>query len=402
MKSHPPFKFPKNFFWGAATSSHQVEGGTDNDWTEWETSSKRLKYLERKGLIKKHGISTYVSGRACDHYNRFEEDFKLARSLGHNAHRFSIEWSRIEPVEGEFNQKEIQHYKNVVNSLRKNRMEPFVTIFHWTVPRWFNKKGGWLSSKAPDRLVRFAEKITAALKDDVRFFITLNEPDIFATHPYLIGDWPPCKGGLLSYFKSLDMLVRAHIKVYDAIKSIAPNSSVGIAKHNVHFEMARNTLLNRFLKRAGDSFWNFNILDKIVEKQDFIGLNHYGRNLIDAWFGQNPNYRISDLKWELFPPAIYHVLMDLKKYNKPIYITENGLADHHDIHRSWFITETIKSIYEAIQDGVDVRGYLHWSLLDNFEWAEGFLPRFGLIEVDYTALKRTIRKSAKILSSFIK
>jgi beta-glucosidase len=403
MNSPPlSLKFPDGFFWGASTSSHQVEGGTDNDWTEWETSSKRLKALGRKGLIEKNGISAYVSGRACDHYNRFEDDFRLARSLGHNAHRFSVEWSRIEPEEGVFNEKEIIHYQSVVRTLRENGMEPFVTIYHWTVPRWFNENGGWLSYKAPARLARFAEKITSSLKEHVRFFITLNEPEIFATHPYLIGDWPPCKGGLLPFFRCIDMLVKAHNKSYDAMKSVAPGSLIGIAKHNLHFETARNTPVNRFLKNFADRFWNFDILNRIGSRQDFIGLNHYGRNLINNGFGKNTNQKVSDLGWELYPEAIYHVLKDLKRYNKPIYICENGLADKDDIHRSWFITETLRNVHKAIQDGCDVKGYLHWSLLDNFEWAEGFLPRFGLVEVDYKTMERKPRPSAEVYSSIIK
>lgn len=165
----PSTQFPKGFFWGAATSSHQVEGGTDNDWTEWEKSAKRIRDLERKGLLARNGISAYISGKACDHFNRYADDFKLARSLGHNAYRFSIEWSRIEPEEGVFDRKGLEHYKNVIRSLRQNRLEPFVTVYHWPVPRWFNKKGGWLSRKAPDSLAKFAEKVTSALKGDVRF-----------------------------------------------------------------------------------------------------------------------------------------------------------------------------------------------------------------------------------------
>ncbi len=142
-------EFPKNFYWGAATSSHQVEGNNRNDWSEWEKSGDRIKDLEKRGLIKKYGLENYISGQACDHYNRFREDFDIAKSLGHNAHRFSIEWSRVEPEEGKFDEKEIEHYRQVILALKERGIEPFVTLWHWTVPVWFAQKGGWLNKDAP-------------------------------------------------------------------------------------------------------------------------------------------------------------------------------------------------------------------------------------------------------------
>lgn len=395
--------FPKGFFWGAATASHQVEGNNFNDWSEWEKeNAERLAKGARKHWQKwqqdkfpeMFESSNYISGIACDHYNRFQEDFKIAKKLGHNATRFSIEWSRIEPKEGEFNEKEIEHYKKVAVSLKKFGIEPFVSIWHWPIPIWLRDKGGWQCRQASDYFVRYAEKIVSALNENVKFWITLNEPEIYASFSYLVGEWPPQKKNLLSYLLVTKNLIRAHRKTYNVIKRLNQNVQVGIAKNNTYFEAYQNKLINRLLKKFIDWWWNFYFLNRIKNYQDFIGLNHYFHSRINYWFNRNENKIVSDMGWELYPEAIYHVLMDLKKYNKPIYITENGLADAEDEKRAWFILETLKNIYRAISEGVDVKGYLHWSLMDNFEWDRGFWPRFGLLEVDRKTLERKIRVSA--------
>ncbi len=365
-------KFPKGFYWGAATSAYQVEGGINNcDWAK-----------------------VFPAGLACDHYNRYEEDFDIAKSLGHNAHRFSIEWSRIEPEERKFNEKEIEHYRNVIKALRARGIEPFVTLWHWTLPYWVAEKGGWEKRKTIKYFLRYAEKIVKELGDDVKFWITLNEPEIFSGNSYLKGIWPPQKKNLISYLFVMRNLIKAHQKSYKIIKKINPAAQAGIAKNNIYFEAYKNRIANRFLKKFIDWWWNFYFLNKIKNQQDFIGLNHYFHNRINYGFNKNENKMVSDMGWELYPEAIYYVLKDLKKYNKPIYITENGLADAADKNREWFIKESLKNIHQATQEGVDVRGYLYWSLLDNFEWDKGFWPRFGLVEINYQTMERKIRSSA--------
>ncbi|MCX6806729.1 MAG: glycoside hydrolase family 1 protein [Candidatus Berkelbacteria bacterium] len=360
------------FFWGAATSSHQVEGNNTNQWSKWEKEK---------------------SGRACDHYHLFEEDFKIAKSLGHNAHRFSIEWSRIEPEENKFDEKEIKHYQKVIDSLREKNIEPFVTLWHWTLPLWLPEKGGFARKNSIDYFARYVEKIVSSI-EGVKFWITINEPDVYASKSYLVGDWPPQKQNIFLAWRVIKNLIKAHKRAYEIIKEINPGLQVGIAKHNIYFEAYKNKLFNRFLKKGADWVWNYYILNKIGSYQDFIGLNYYLHNRINWGFNKNENLKVSDLGWELYPEGIYYCLKELQKYKKPIYITENGLADAKDKNRAWYIKEIIKNIFKAKKEGIDVHGYLHWSLLDNFEWDKGFWPRFGLVEVDYKTLKRKIRPSA--------
>lgn len=388
-------KFPEKFYWGAATSSHQVEGNNHNDWSEWEKSEKRITFLRSKGLIEKYGLDNFISGRAADHYNRFREDFEIAKELGHNATRFSIEWSRIEPEEGKFDEKEIEHYKNVINVLKELEIEPFITLWHWTIPIWLRNKGGWQSNKISDYFVRYSKKLVEAFGKDVQFYITLNEPEIYASNSYFLGIWPPQKKNILTYLRVFHNLIKAHRKAYKAIKKVNPEAKIGIAKNNIYFEAYQNKLVNWILKKLADWWWNFYFLNRIKNYQDFIGLNHYFYNRINYGFNKNENKKVSDMGWELYPEAIYYVLKDLKRFDKPIYITENGLADAKDEKRAWFIFESLRNISQAIDNGVDVRGYLHWSLMDNFEWDKGFWPRFGLLEINYKTLERKIRPSAK-------
>ncbi|MBU1159704.1 glycoside hydrolase family 1 protein [Patescibacteria group bacterium] len=395
-------KFPEGFYWGAATSSHQVEGHDHNDWTEWERSNaKRLageskKYWEKSfEIFPEMGLeSNYISGCACDHYNFFEKDFEMAKDLGHNAHRFSIEWSRIEPEEGKFDEKEIEHYRQVIWALKKLGMEPFVTFWHWTLPYWVAQKGGWESKKTIKYFERYAEKIVSELGDHVKFWITLNEPEIYASNCYFKGVWPPQKKSLFIYRKIIKNLIKAHIHCYKIIKQNRPSVAIGIAKNNIYFEAYKNKFLNSILKKFIDWWWNFYFLNKIRNHQDFIGLNYYFHNRIKNGFNKNENKETSDLGWEIYPEGIYHVLKQLKKYNLPIVITENGIADAKDKKREKFIKDHLYWIHKAIQEGVMVRGYLYWSLLDNFEWDKGFWPRFGLVEIDYKTMERKIRPSA--------
>lgn len=388
-------EFPKGFLWGASTAAHQVEGHTHNNWSEWEKSPSRLAQLERDGLIVKYGRENFISGVACDHYHRHQEDFALARSLGHNATRISIEWSRVEPEEGKFDAAAIAHYRDVIAAIRANGMEPFVTLWHWTVPLWFRDKHEFEKRGNVRFFARFAEKMAREFGDDVKFWITLNEPEVYVSGHYLRGVKPPQKKDPFLTFVVYENLIHAHRAVYRAIKAARPEAQVGIAKNQIYYEAYRGRVWNRALKCAADWIWNFYFLDNIKGAQDFIGLNHYFHNRIDGWFGKNENTRVSDMGWELYPEAIYHVLLGLKKYRVPVYVTENGLADAHDAQREWFLRETLANMHRAMNEGgVDVRGYLHWSLMDNFEWQQGFWPRFGLIEIDYATQARKPRPSA--------
>src|SRR3989344_2356014 len=400
-------KFPEGFLWGAATASHQVEGGQCNDWSEWEKanasrlareSEQNFQWNSNWKKFKREATDpkNYISGNACDQYHRYEEDFDILSELHLNAYRLSIEWSRIEPEEGIFNQKEIDHYRGEITSLRRRGIEPFVTLWHSTLPLWLAGKGGTLSNDFSRYFERYAETLVSAFGDDVRFWITENEPDVQTAYAYLKGVWPPQEKSIWKYLLALHHLIAAHKRAYWAIKKRFPAAHIGIAKHQIYFELARGTALNRFLKKTADWIWNFYFLNRIKHHQDFIGLNHYNRNVVDNGFGKNPNKTQTDFGWEYWPDSIHGVLVELKKYGKPIYITENGLADAADTLRQKFIPVALAAVHRAISDGADVRGYFYWSLLDNFEWDKGYWLRFGLVKVDYATQKRTIRSSARV------
>jgi len=358
-------KFPDNFYWGTATSAYQVEGGIRNNWSA--------------------AGEKFDAGIACDHYHRFEEDFDLAKAMNNNAHRFSIEWARIEPIEGKFNQAEIEHYRQVILALKKRGIEPFVTLNHWTLPTWFSEKGHWLDIGAPQYFARFAEKIVSEYKDLVKFWITINEPNIYTAHSFLRGDWPPFKKSFYITQQVIKALIESHKKVYEIIHKIDSDAKVGITNNNNNFK--------GILKFFSDDYWNHQFFRAINDYQDFIGVNYYfSSSVFDVVL--RPREK-SDLNWKIDPKGIYHILNDLKIYDKPVYIMENGLADAKDEKREKFISDHLQWTHKAIGEGVDVRGYFYWSLLDNFEWDKGFDPRFGLVGIDYKTLERTPRPSSK-------
>lgn len=398
-------KFPDGFLWGAATAAHQVEGGMHNNWSEWEKKNAARLAGEAKGRWEKWQqekfpemfiSENYLSGRACDHYNRFAEDFDLAKSLGHNAHRFSIEWSRIEPSEGKFDEKEIEHYRQVIRALRDRGMEPFVTLWHWTHPVWLEEKGGAESSEFPGYFSRYARYVTEKLGTEVKFWMTLNEPTSVILNSYWQGNWPPQKRSIFAVLKVFRVLSRAHNLAYDEIKKNHPEAQVGFGNILEYIEPAdSNNPINRFTVWLAGYFADRKFLKMVAGKNDYLAMQYYFHRKLDLLGrNKNANKTISDLGWEVYPEGIYHILRDLKKHNLPIYITENGIADADDSRRAEFIREHLAQVGRAIGEGVDVRGYFYWSLLDNFEWDKGFWPRFGLIGVDYETLERKVRQSA--------
>lgn len=398
--------FRKGFYWGAATASHQVEGSQHNDWSEWE--EKNAERLARgseasfwwnpnweKFRSEATDPTNYLSGTACDHWNRYAEDFDILKTLGLDAYRFSIEWSRIEPEPGRFDEAVLRHYREMLAALQVRGIEPFVTLWHWTLPLWLRDQGGVLAPDFPKFFARYTETVVRSFGKDVRYYVTLNEPDVVASHAYLKGVWPPGQSGLWNFSRALRQLVRTHIDAYAVIKRINPESAVGIAKHNVWFEAAGKTRWNRLLKKVADTLWNHWFLKKIADTQDFIGLNHYNHHRIAGWFNKNENRIQTDFGWEYYPESLYHALIELKPYGKPIYVTENGIADASDELRKKFIPAALRAMERASIEGVDVRGYFYWSLLDNFEWDKGYWLRFGLVAVDRATQKRTVRESAR-------
>ncbi len=402
--------FPKHFFWGASTASHQVEGGTVNQWTVWElahakersqTAHQRLNWLPNWPEIKGQAEEpdNYVSGRGVEHYKRYKEDFDLVEELNFNAFRFGIEWSRIEPEEGKWDEAAIAHYRKYIAELRARRIEPFLNVWHWTAPIWFTNKGGFEKKENRKYFDRFMKKVANEFIDDLNYVITLNEPNVDATFSYLIGEHPPNQKNLWLFAKVYWNLMHAHRSAYKILKAKKPSLQVGIAQQLSNIQAKRpHSFFDELSTKWMRYFWNWSFLRRIRKYQDFVGINYY---FSDYYTGllkrKNPTVPLNDMGWYMEPEGLYPLMLRAwTRFKKPIFITENGLADAHDQHRRWWIEETIVAMERAISEGVDLRGYFHWSLLDNFEWQDGWWPKFGLVEVDReNDMKRTIRPSAK-------
>ena len=376
-------EFPKDFLWGAAVSSYQTEGGNIHcDWYEWE----------------KQGHGKEPCGQACRHYELYEKDWDLAASLKLNSVRLSVEWSRIEPEEGQFNQKEIDHYVGVVRSLKERGIEPLVTLHHFTNPLWLSKRGGWLNHRVPVYFRRFTEKIVSPLSPYVRYWATINEPNVYAYCGYVECKWPPQEKSWIKAVMVQDNFMRGHVEAYRAIKKIysankLPIPMVSIAQHLRGFLPAGNNPIHRFRAKFNDYFFNFRFLDTVIQLKtmDYIGVNYYTCEFFPA---PKTGLPVNSLGWMVYPEGLFLLLLRLKHYKLPVMILENGICTDDDQKRWEFIREHISSVKQAMLRGVKVTGYFYWSLIDNFEWEQGFGPRFGLIEVDYSTYQRRVRESA--------
>ncbi|MBN3038075.1 MAG: glycoside hydrolase family 1 protein [Candidatus Omnitrophica bacterium] len=394
--------FPEGFFWGAATSSYQVEGAnTNNDWWLWEQQDGRIADGQRCAL-------------ACNHYHLYNQDFDIAKELGHNMHRFSLEWSRIEPKRGEWNQEAVEHYRRVILALKERGMTPAVTLFHFCLPIWVSEMGGFENREIVSLFQRYVTKVCRELGEHINYWFTINEPMVFLYKGYFDKTWPPGKNIGFQFFRIIRHMVQAHNQAYFAIHKISEqfpdkNTYVGLTKNVRIFQPYRGgSILDKLAAKFKDYFFNDYMMAKIFKSSaktiDFIGLNYYTREFASLdilnpkeLFRESRSKRadVTDLGWEIYPFGIYQALVKLKKYGIPIVVAENGLADKEDKKRAKFILDHLVQIHQAIEDGADIIGYLHWSLLDNFEWADGYRARFGLVEVDYQSQQRTIRDSAR-------
>lgn len=377
-------KFPKGFLWGAATSAYQVEGGiTNNDWA---------------------GSSRFpAAGTACDHYNRYEQDFILAKELNQNAQRLSLEWSRIEPKEDEWSEEALEHYFHVLKFLKYNGFTTFVTLHHFTNPLWIAERGGWVRGQTIEHFVSYVAKIAQSLGQFIDFWMTFNEPNVYAVMSFIQGIWPPFERSLWQANLVYRHMLTAHNRAYDIIHAYYPEARVGFAQ-NVAFNEPANkkSIFDSIVAKLTDWISIDFALNKT--KYDFIGLNHYFHHHLKFDWRKvskvlEPHGELTDKGWEVYPKAIYHVLHKLKKFRKPIYITENGIADVKDTKRASYLREYLKESYYALKHGVPVKGYFYWSLLDNYEWPvkageTGYESKFGLVAVDFANQKRTIRDSA--------
>jgi beta-glucosidase len=412
----PPVRaFPAGFLWGSATSSYQVEGGNrSSDWSDWEADSGRIAGGAR-------------AGRACEWWaGRAEADLELSRELGHSAHRLSLEWSRLEPEEGKFDAAAFSRYAQLLEHARALGMQTMVTLHHFTLPRWVARAGGWGDRETAERFARFAERAARELGGLVDLWVTLNEPTVQVLQGYFAGVWPPgLKDPTLGMHALLHLLL-GHARAYERLHNIGIRR-VGLVVNAPLFEPDRpRHALDRAVTRVQDYAFTGSILRalktgwllppiglrpqhsaEIAGSVDFVGLNYYGRYAVrfDAQhsamlFGkhvQTPTVRTEGSDWgAVCARGLTEQLVRLKALGVPLYVTENGVCDPDDRLRRDYIREHVAAVHAAISQGADVRGYFHWSLLDNFEWSEGYRAHFGLVSVDFETQTRTVRDSARV------
>jgi beta-glucosidase len=415
--------FPPHFKWCVATSAHQIEGGnTHSDWWAFE---------QIPGAI----ADGQPSGVAADHWNRLEQDTELLADLHVQQYRFSVEWAKIQPAPDVWSTEAIDHYRRELALLRKKKIEPLITLHHFTLPLWVAERGGFEWKGLPEAFEVFVTKVFQELGDGVETWMTFNEPQVVISAGYIQGVFPPQKKDLKRIDVPTRILLQAHARAYHRLHELArarhQHIRVGVAHHLRIFDPASSWSpldwwTSRLVENVGN--WSFpdaiesgtlklwlpgilRVHERIPElagTQDFLGLNYYSRDLIrfnasaPGWIERlvAPNRPVTDLNWEIYPRGLYRLIKKItSRYERlPILITENGAADHSDRLRKGFIREHLHWLQQALNEGARVENYCHWSLLDNYEWAEGFKPRFGLYAVDYATQKRTLRPSGEFFS----
>lgn len=412
-------RFPDHFRWGTATSSHQVEGNlTNNDW--WLAE-------QQGGYVYKN----QTAGLACDWWNHAEQDFDRMATMGQNAHRLSIEWSRIEPQQGVWDDQAIARYRDMLVGLRRRGIEPMVTLHHFTNPIWMVAQGGWENEKVITWFERYTRKVVSALGDLTPLWCTINEPNVMISQAYGTGRWPPGKRDFNGALAVTLNLVRAHAAAYRAIHELVPGAQVGVAAHIMKWQPRRpwlpfDIVMTNLIARVFHDL----LLDMITEgimrvptkralfvpeaarTLDWLGVNYYQRYRIrfnprasKTLFMDlltKPGEQAGPGGWgEIHPQGMFDTLsMMWNRYHLPLFITENGIPDENDAHRPNFIVAHLDYLWKALQRGIPVMGYYFWSLLDNFEWTEGYDPRFrfGLIGVDFKTQARQTRVSGNLYS----
>jgi beta-glucosidase len=414
-------RFPDRFLFGAATSATQIEGHCPtSDWSVFARQPGRIKHDDRPDV-------------ACDSWRRWREDVALLKDLGLGAYRLSIEWARIEPSDGTFDRTALDTYREQLGALRDAGVEPMVTLHHFTLPQWLARRGGLLAPEFVPRFARFTRAAVDALGDLCTLWVTVNEPNVLAAHAYLLGVWPPATRSPVAALRAGYRLLEAHVAAYRVLKeACGDRAQVGIAHHLRLTQPARpDSLGDRAAAATFGAVFNDSfaaavcegpgsaLVDDLIARstgfhvadargtQDFFGINYYSRDVVrlstrhaGEMFiarGVPPGADVSDLGWEIYPEGLGAVVREwARRSGLPVHITENGIADATDAKRGSFLVRHLAEVARCIDDGVDVRGYFHWSLLDNFEWAEGYSPRFGLCAVDYATLERTVRESGRL------
>jgi beta-glucosidase len=414
------FVFPSGFLWGAATAAHQVEGdNTNSDWWEWEH--------------RPDSPCPQPSGRACEHYTRYADDVALLAGMGLNTYRYSVEWARIEPVEGTYDEEQLDHYLRMTDVVRAAGVTPMVTLHHFTLPQWLAARGGWTAPDTPERFARFCERVVKHLGGRVEWYCTINEPGNVAVGGYLGAfGWPPGSRDMRSYDIAAQGLVRAHRLALEVVKSEQPQARVG-ATHGMQ-EWTSNRAGVAPMRRARRMFED--VFLEACTDDDFIGVQTYTRIPVEvpallglparlvsdvgplrarvlpgvlrkavsgSLGGEVPDdgLRRTQMGYEYRPEAIAATLRRAAALHpgKDLVVTEHGIATDDDAERAEFIRDGLAAVSTVIAEGLPVRGYVYWSLLDNFEWALGYGPKFGLVEVDRETMARTVRPSAAVLGA---
>ena len=398
--------FPDQFLWGVAGAAHQIEGGNVNS-DAWV-----LEHIPNSPYVE-------PSGDACDHYHRYPQDIALIASLGFTAYRFSIEWARIEPEEGEFSTAALDHYRRMLAACHEHGLTPIVTYHHMTSPRWFARKGGWEVLANADYFARYCERATAHLGDLIGTACTLNEPNlglllqkwgfmppdsVLANAPFLaaaakaIGSdrfaaYPQCQQA-----PARDTFIKAHGMAVSAIKSGRGDFPVGItlALSDHQAVPGGEAVRDQIRREVDDVFLDATLND------DFVGVQTYSRDRFgaDGMLPAEAGVERTQMGYEFWPEALEATIRYAASYTgRPILVTENGIGTEDDTRRLEYVRRALQGVQRCLQDGIDVRGYCYWSVFDNFEWGMGYRPKFGLIAVDRTTQTRTLKPSAEWLGS---
>jgi len=385
-----PTPFPDGFRWGTATAAHQIEGGNwNNDWWQWEQTAG-------SGCVE-------PSGDACDSWNRGAEDVALLAELGFDNYRFSIEWSRIEPEEGMWSTASIDHYRAFAEALLEHGIDPVITFHHFTTPRWVAARGGWTDAAIVDRFGSFCERAAGALAPVMRRACTINEPNIVSTMGHMAGVFPPGLRDIELRRTVNGIFCAAHRRAVDVIRSAAPGVPVGVTLSMSDYQAldGGESKRDQIRRRMEDEFL------EATEGDDFVGVQTYSRTRVgpNGAVGNEDGVPVLPMGYELYPQSLEATLRrawEVTGGQVPLLVTENGIGTEDDDQRIAYVRDALAGVLRAIADGIDVRGYTYWSLLDNFEWAFGYGPKFGLVEVDRSTFARSPKPSGRWLGSIAK
>lgn len=383
--------FPQGFRWGTATAAHQVEGNNlNNDWWEWEN--------------RVDSVCVEPSADACDQYHLYPSDLAMAAALGFDNYRFSIEWSRIEPEEGQFSKAALDHYRRVCAACLANGLDPVVTFHHFTTPRWATADGqGWHDDRIVDRFARFCEVAVEHLGDLVSRACTINEPNVVSYVAYQLGFFPPGTIDSELWRASYENLIAAHRRSYEVIKAGRGDFPVGLTMSMSDYQAVPADDPDALQTRDMVRYFAEDVFLEACRGDDFIGVQTYSRTRIGPTgdLGPEQDVPVLVMGYEYWPRSLEATIRRAWEVTGhiPVLVTENGIGTDDDDQRITYVRTALEGVGNCLDDGIDVVGYTYWSLLDNFEWVFGYGPRFGLVDVDRTTQMRRLKPSAEWLGS---